>query len=165
MDEQHRANPLSRDHTIAELLGGERRGNRRGARPQPAGAPAGTPADCARKLRGRFVAATVLLTAGWCTAMCAFGAGFAGNYFLYPYANRDPARERAFDALPLWFGVVAIAGPLLIALVAAIGRLPWIAVPYAAAALLCALLVHALAGHVDELTPEKPEPTSIYLGE
>lgn len=43
-------NRLHRDHTIAELLGAERR---RRSHPRPAGAPAGTPADCARKLRGR----------------------------------------------------------------------------------------------------------------
>ncbi|GIG71175.1 hypothetical protein [Phytomonospora endophytica] len=155
-------NRLHRDHTIAELLGADRR---RRSRPRPAGAPAGTPVDCARKLRSRFVATIVLFTAVWATAMCAFVTGFAGNYLLYPYATRDPARERAFDALPLWFGVVAVAGPLLIALIAAFGRLPWIAVVYAAVALLCALLAHGLAGYADDFTPEKPEPTSQYVVE
>lgn len=151
-EEQHR---LHRDHTIAELLGAERR---RRSRPRPAGAPAGTPADCARKLR--FAAATVLPTVMWATVMCAFAAGIAVSLLLYPYAPRDPARERTFDVLPLWFGVVAVAGPLLIAL----GRLPRIAVPYAAAALLGAQTAHGLAIYPDDLTPEKPTPPPVYVG-
>ena len=162
--EQHRAHPLPRDHSIAELLGGDRRGGRRRTRPLPEGAPAGTPQDCARRLtavrhRVRYVAAVVALTITWLTTTCGLGAALLGNYLLYPYQQRDPARERGFDAVPVWFAVAAVAGPLVIALVAVLGRMRWVAVPYVAAAVLCALLVQGIAEYVGDLAPDKPVPS------
>ncbi|WP_285666012.1 DUF6234 family protein [Actinorhabdospora filicis] len=118
--------------------------------------PVESPPHPTEARRARFVAAVTAVTVLWLGGMCVLGAAVAGNYFAYPYAERDPGTERALDGATVWLGAFTVGGPLVIALLSAAGRLPIVALTYAVVALLCGLLVLSVASA--DLAPDRPVP-------